>query len=129
MERSSLKELSGLLWRERDVLEAILTRLDEENADNAGLFRSISSLELHRAITAREVGVEYGVDDEPTLSELVDRAPVEWAAILRSHLEALRQLATALAGRLDAGATPDDGIGTTQTRRPAIQRSLREFLG
>ena len=121
MPRSSLNDLSGLLWRERDVLDLLLARLAAGEEGTDGLFRSISSLELHRAITAREAGLELGLEGEPTLQELIERAPSEWTGVLRGHLDALVRLAADVEDRLalvPAGSGP----------RTSLQRSLRAFL-
>jgi hypothetical protein len=91
---TSLAELSGLLWRERDVLQQLVDLLVQgaDDIESDGLLRSISSLELHRAITAREVAVELGLDGEPTLQDLVERTSGEWAAALAAHRRALQDL-------------------------------------
>ena len=117
MVRSSFSDLSGLLWRERDLLDLLLGRLDDGIDDTDGLFRSLSSLELHRAILAREVGVELGVDGEPTLADLVRLAPADWTEVLADHRQALRTMAEKVNGRLVGGA-----------QRHGLQRSIQEFL-
>ena len=122
MTRSSLNDLSGLLWRERDVLDLLLGRLDRGEEPTDGLFRSMSSLELHRAITAREAGLELGLAGEPTLQELIDTAPAEWTSVLEGHRAALMRLATLVDERLQL-------VPARGGPRTSLQRSLREFLG
>lgn len=117
MVRSNFNDLSALLWRQRDLLDLLLGRLDDGINDTDGLFRSLSSLELHRAILAREVGVELGVDGEPTLADLVRLAPADWIEVLADHRQALRTMADKVNARLAGG--PD---------RQGLQRSIREFL-
>jgi hypothetical protein len=140
----SLQELSSLLWRERDVLDKLVESIDVDDDDNAyeGLLNSISSLELHRAITAREAAAELGFDGEPTLQAIVAVAPGEWSALLVSHRQALLQLIdrVRLSGRPSRSAGHDghDGDGqdghddgnvvVLEARRPGIQRSLQDFL-
>src|SRR4051794_41733165 len=98
MPSTSLAELSGLLWRERDVLDQLVHRLrdgdevDDNEIEADGLLRSISSLELHRAITAREVAVELGLEGEPSLQDLIERSDDEWAMVLGGHRFALLEL-------------------------------------
>jgi hypothetical protein len=130
---TSLAELSGLLWRERDVLDQLLAVLRNggEDVETDGLLRSISSLELHRAITAREVAVELGLEGEPTLRELVERSDGEWGALLSGHRRALQDLSAdvrSLLRRVPAAS----GDGNVVTLRPPgsrnLQRSLRDFL-
>ena len=136
MPSTSLAELSGLLWREREVLEQLLALLRDggDGADDAtdGILHSISSLELHRAITAREVAVELGVEGEPSLQDLIERSDDEWAAVLAGHRRALQTLgddARALLRRVPASAV-DGNVVTLPTERRArsLQRSLRDFL-
>ena len=110
MQRSSLNDLSGVLWRERDVLRMLLGRLREQNADTGGLLRTISGLELHRAITAREAGLELGFIGEATLLELARKAPEEWVSVLEGHHRALSDLVADI------------------QQHATVQRSLQEFL-
>ena len=133
MPPSSLQYLSSLLRKERDALDLLLMRLDAAPHDHDALLRSISSLELHRAITAREVALELGVDGEPTLRDLANAAPAEWSLILHGHREALVELAS----RVEANRLPEtvvvDLIAHSANGNGeggvAIQRSLLEFLG
>ncbi len=130
---SSLQHLSVLLRREREVLEMLLSRA----AGTAStllcdeLLRSISSLELHRAITTREVAVELGLRDEPTLGQLVDCSPDGWSVLLAEHRLALLDLAAeveAMAPVPLARREPDGALRLGPPRRHAVQRSLLEFL-
>lgn len=119
---TSLQELSGLLWRERDVLEQLLVILHAgaHLTECEGLLRSISSLELHRAITAREAAVELGLDGEPTLRDIAAVSDGEWSDVLATHRLALHQLARDTTDRL-RDAEPE--------RQQGLQRSLVAFLG
>ena len=141
--QSSLRELSGLLWRERVALDRLADHLVAGDPDSEcdGLYHSISALELHRAIAAREAAIELGVDGEPTLQHLVRAAPLGWADVLMSHRRALVDLTnevTHLVRRphvdLTDGESPqpvDDPsaeLRPTGVRRHGVQRSLREFL-
>ena len=137
MPSTSLAELSGLLWRERDVLDQLLGLLRDEGAGSDveadGLLRSISSLELHRAITAREVALELGLEGEPSLQDLIERSDDEWATLLAGHRLALQELSDEvrrLLRRVPAAAMEGNvialpGPGTTAR---VLQRSLRDFL-
>jgi hypothetical protein len=140
MPSTSLAELSGLLWRERDVLDQLLHRLRDGDDDRApdlvdadGLLRSISSLELHRAITAREVALELGLEGEPSLQDLIERSDDEWATLLAGHRLALRDLTDEvrrLLRRVPAAAVEGNVIALPAPGTPArtLQRSLRDFL-
>jgi hypothetical protein len=130
---TSLAELSGLLWRERDVLEQLVALLDAgaDQVETDGLLRSISSLELHRAITAREVAVELGLDGEPTLQDLVERTTGEWVPVLAGHRRALQDLVDRTKARLRPTPVATDGNVVTLPVLGAgrnVQRSLRDFL-
>lgn len=122
---SSLNELSGLLWRERDVLDLVVSRLEGGNGDWHALLRSISSLELHRAITAREAALELGLSGDSTLDEIAAGAPREWSSILAGHARALRALTSELVRLSEDGAfVGSDGAVPSGV----LQRSLRDFL-
>lgn len=127
--QSCLRELSGLLWRERVALDRLADHLVEGDAEADGdvdaLYHSISALELHRAIAAREAALELGVDGEPTLQHLVRTAPLGWADVLASHRRALVDLTNEVTHLVRRGA---DGDVSTSVRRQGVQRSLREFL-
>jgi hypothetical protein len=131
---TSLAELSGLLWRERDVLQQLVDLLVQgaDDIESDGLLRSISSLELLRAITAREVAVELGLDGEPTLQDLVERTSGEWAAALAAHRRALQDLTAEVKGLLRPVPTRTDGnvvtLPAVGAGGRAVQRSLRDFL-
>jgi hypothetical protein len=140
MPSTSLAELSGLLWRERDVLHQLVLRLREDGGAGPGeveaadgLLRSISSLELHRAITAREVALELGLEGEPSLQDLVERSDDEWATLLAGHRLALRDLTDEvrrLLRRVPAAAVDGNVIALPSpgSTSRTLQRSLRDFL-
>jgi hypothetical protein len=136
--QSCLAELSGLLSRERVVLDRLADALvaGEPDADCDALYHSISSLELHRAIAAREAAIELAVEGNATLGELARLAPEEWTTVLDAHRRALLDL-IAEVGRLalrplvDIRDVPEDAVDLrgTGVRRQGVQRSLREFIG
>jgi hypothetical protein len=139
MPSTSLAELSGLLWRERDVLDQLVRRLRDGDEgepgelEAEGLLRSISSLELHRAITAREVALELGLEGEPSLQDLIERSDDEWATLLAGHRLALRELADEvrrLLRRVPAAAIEGNVIALPApgTMARTLQRSLRDFV-
>ncbi|HUP87221.1 MAG TPA: hypothetical protein VM143_16320 [Acidimicrobiales bacterium] len=133
MPSSSLAELSGLLWREREVFDQLLEllRVGGEAEETDGLLHSISGLELHRAITAREAAVELGLDGEPSLQDLIECADGEWAAVLAGHRRALQALSSevrALLGRVPIHAIEGNIYALPPSGGRAVQRSLRDFL-
>jgi len=130
---SILNELSGLLLRERGVLDQLVQRLGEaagsDDVQAIGLLDSISSLELHRAITSREVALEMGLDGEPTLQDLIESAPREWAAMLAMHRRELLALSDQIQQLLRPVVMHSEGnVVTLPAPGRALQRSLREFL-
>jgi hypothetical protein len=141
MSGPSLSELSSLLFREREVLGLLVALLAdpgdgdqaEAEAETDGLLRSVSSLELHRAITAREAAVDLGLHGEPTLGALVAAAPGEWATVLDDHRLALTALTDEARKRLRSAAISAAGaagnvVSLDDARRPGVQRSLTDFL-
>ena len=131
---SSLQHLSVLLRREREVLEMLLGRASGVTSTLQWdeLLRSVSSLELHRAITTREVALELGLCGEPTLRQLADCSPDGWSIVLSEHRLALLDLAAeveAMAPVVAARAEPDGALRLVGSpRRRSVQRSLRDFL-
>lgn len=107
-------------------------RDDAVAVESDGLLRSISSLELHRAITSREVALELGLDGEPRLQDLVERTSGEWVAVLAGHRRALQDLAEEV--RVLLRPVPAHGAGNVVTlpvgpnAGRSLQRSLRDFL-
>jgi hypothetical protein len=131
---TSLAELSGLLWREREVLDQLVSLLyvGADDVETSGLLHSISSLEVHRAITAREVALELGLDGEPSLQDIIERSDDEWAAALAYHRRALQAASDevrAMLRRVPASAI-DGNVVTLLTagKRRSLQRSLTEFI-
>ena len=134
MPSTSLAELSGLLWREREVLDQLLALLagGAEDVETDGLLHSISGLELHRAITAREAALELGLEGDPSLQDIIERSDDEWAAVLAGHRRSLQSLSDevkALLRRVPASAV-DGNVVTliTAGKRRSLLRSLGEFL-
>jgi hypothetical protein len=101
-------ELSALLWRERELLELLVFKLDEEQLLlSAGRTRWVQHatreveqvLELvreaglGRSVEVAAVAAEWGTSQDATLSELVSQAPAgPWADILTAHLTAMTEL-------------------------------------
>jgi hypothetical protein len=130
---TSLAELSGLLWREREILDRLadLLRSGADDVETDGLLHSISGLELHRAITAREVAVELGLEGEPSLQDLIGCSDDEWASVLAGHRRALQLVSDdvrALLRRVPAGGVEGNVYTLPVGGGRTLQRSLRDFL-
>jgi hypothetical protein len=95
-----LAEVSTILWRERELLELLLFKLEEEQLLlTAGRTRwlaratrevsvvlgEIRRTELARAAVVDEAGIALGLGANPSLSRLADTAPEPWSGLLREH--------------------------------------------
>lgn len=99
-----LSELSNLLWRERQLLDLLQFKLEEEclllEADcsrwlaHAGrevelVVDEIGRAELARAVELASVAPEYGLGPQPTLADLARTLPAPWGSLFAAHREAL----------------------------------------
>jgi|TARA_B100001093_G_scaffold292791_1_gene279440 hypothetical protein len=104
-----LSGLSAVLWRERDILENLLYRLDVQqmllmSGRDAWLVRSSSeiddalekvrSIELERGVRFDRAARDLGVDPSPSLTMLVDAAEEPWKGLLTAHFDAFTDLAS-----------------------------------
>ncbi len=103
-----VNELSAVLWRERELLELLTFKLEEEQLLlTAGKSRWIEhatreveqvldrlrAAGLERTVEVAVVAEEWGTHGETPLRELVDHAPDgPWADIFSSHLRAMTEL-------------------------------------
>jgi hypothetical protein len=145
-----LRDVSNILWRERNLLELLAFKLDSERLlARAGRTRWLSradhevemvlgelkAVELERGIQVQALGSELGLDAHPTLLVLADAVPREWAGILADHRRALLELArdvdrSARRSRrkpattpLVATSVPDDDRGAI-----AVSRALADIV-
>jgi hypothetical protein len=96
----SLTQLSNLLWRQREMLEVLLFKLEEEQLLLAAgksrwiarathevevVLEAIGKAELMRAAEVNAVALDMGLAPDTSLRELADRAPDPWGDILRDH--------------------------------------------
>jgi len=103
-----VNELSAVLWRERELLELLTFKLEEEQLLlTAGKSRWIEhatreveqvldrlrTAGLERTVEVAVVAEAWGADSDTPLRELVDHAPDgPWADIFTSHLRAMTEL-------------------------------------
>ena len=102
-----MEKLTWILWRERELLEALLYRLEAEelvmasgrtrwlpnaSRDIEEAVRQIREVELLRAVAADEAADAVGLAPNPSLSALVAAADEPWASILAEHREAFAAL-------------------------------------
>lgn len=98
-----MEKLSLVLWRERELLEALQYRLEVEqlvmatgqtrwltNAarDVETAVEELREMEILRAVAADEAAANAGLDPNPSLASLIDAADEPWRSILADHREA-----------------------------------------
>lgn len=102
-------ELSALLWRERELLELLIFKLEEEqlllrNGKSRWLQHATREVEqvmnlvreagLSRSVEVSAMAANWGTSEDATLRELVAHAPAgPWGEILAAHLTAMIDLA------------------------------------
>jgi transposase len=130
----SAQDLSALLWQERELLELLVFKLEEEqllltSGKTRWLHHATREVEqvlerlretgLARAVHASGVAGAWGIDDSATLRELVAAAPDgPWQELLSAHLQAMTALVAQIAALRD----------TNQQFLRAASRSTQETL-
>jgi hypothetical protein len=99
----SLTEVSSILWRERELLDLLLFKLEEEQLLLAAgrsrwlghatrevemVIEELRRAELGRAVEVEAVAVSLGLAPGVSLRELAEQAPAPWDDILREHRNA-----------------------------------------
>ncbi len=100
-------EVSTVLWTERELLELLLFKLEEEQLVLASgrtrwlahatrevemVIEQIRGAELSRAVAVDELAGELGLTAGPSLTTLAEAAPAPWDEMLRDHQLAFLQL-------------------------------------
>ncbi|NMR21027.1 flagellar export chaperone FlgN [Cellulomonas fimi] len=108
-----LAELSAVLWHERQLLELLLFKLEEEQLVlSSGRTRwlghatreveqvldQIRSAELGRSMEADDAAREVGIEPGSGLLALANAAPEPWDELLASHREAFVTLTSEIQG-------------------------------
>ncbi|GGD74984.1 flagellar protein FlgN [Microbacterium murale] len=137
-------ELSMQLWRERELLEMLLFKLDEQQLLLAAgrsqwinyasreieqVLDRLRSTTLARAVAVTDVAEEWGALDSATLTELVERAPEgAWRDVFTDHLHALTQLTAEIAQLRDMNAEQLGSVmRATQETIAALGLSTGEY--
>jgi len=104
----SMEDLSSVLWRERELLETLLYKLEVEQMVLAGgrthwlataareievILEQVRNIELLRAVELDVVAAELGLDPSPGLHEIADRSHEPWKTIWLDHREAFTTVA------------------------------------
>ncbi len=117
----SANDLSTLLWRERELLELLLFKLEEEQLlltagkakwlpfatrEVEQVLARLRTAGMERTVESAAVAVEWGAREDATLRDLVRAAPTDaWRDIFQSHLTALTGLTAQIADIRDANLT------------------------
>lgn len=102
-----MEKLSQILWRERELLENLLYRLEvEQLVMSSGRTRwllhsareveaalgTIRETELLRSVASDEAAAALGLSANPSLNALVEACEEPWASILGDHRDAFLTL-------------------------------------
>src|SRR5688572_8822543 len=122
-----VEKLTWVLWRERELLEGLLYRLEAEELvmasgrtrwiaasarDVEDAVRQIREVEVLRAVAADEAAAAVGLDPNPSPNALAAAADEPWTSILHEHRDALMVLS-------------DEIIKAAATNRGLISAGLR----
>jgi hypothetical protein len=103
-----LSEVSNILWRERQLLDLLVFKLEEEQLVLAAgrtrwlahatrevetVLAEIKRVELDRAVRVSDVARQLGIGDAPSLRDLAALVPAPWDTIFTDHRKALLELA------------------------------------
>jgi hypothetical protein len=106
--QQQLSEVSNILWRERQLLELLVFKLEEEQLVLAAgrtrwlshatrevetVLGEIKRVELDRAVHVEGLARAFGFTEVPALRELAEAAPPPWNRILDEHRNALLEAA------------------------------------
>ncbi|WP_110180305.1 flagellar protein FlgN [Nocardioides solisilvae] len=102
-----MEKLSLILWRERELLETLLFKLEVEQLVMAtgrtkwllraakeveAVLQSIRETEVLRAVAADESAAEAGLAPNPSLRALAESVAEPWASILADHRDAFESI-------------------------------------
>ncbi len=102
-----LNEVSTVLWRERQLLELLVFKLDEEQlllsaakirwVNHASreveiVLEQLRSVELMRAVKLEAAAAQLGLGSYPGLRSLGQASPEPWASIFAKHRQAFLEL-------------------------------------
>jgi len=102
----SMQALNSLLWNQRELLETLIFKLEEESllltagkskwlpratAEIQAVLDRVQEGELARAVESTTVALELGLDPDVSLLELSEAAPKEWSETFAAHRMALIQ--------------------------------------
>jgi hypothetical protein len=104
----ALNDVSNILWRERQLLELLVFKLEEEQLVLAAgrtrwlahatrevetVLEEIKRVELDRAMEVQAVATDMGLSSPPSLRELSELTETPWDKIFEEHRRALLETA------------------------------------
>jgi len=107
----SLDEVSQVLWRERELLDLLLCKLEVEQLVLASgrnrwlatvtrevelVLTQIKQTELMRAVLVAAVAEQFGLGEDATLRQLAEHTPSPWDDIFEKHRSAFLLIAEEL---------------------------------
>lgn len=112
-----MERLSLILWRERELLDTLLYRLETEQLllasgrtrwlmtaarEVEAVLDTIRETEVLRAVAADEAAASLGLTTNPSLRSLADACDEPWASILHEHRDAFEQVTHEITALADA---------------------------
>ncbi len=98
-----MEKLSQVLWRERELLESLIYRLEVEQLvmstgrtrwllraaqDVQSVLDVVRETEMLRAVAVDEVAEQLGLGPTPSLQSLIEASDEPWSSILADHRDA-----------------------------------------
>jgi hypothetical protein len=149
-----MNELSAVLWRERELLELLTFKLEEEqllltagrsrwidhaSREVAQVLERLRLVGLERSAESAAVASDWGAPTDAPLREIVEAAPAgPWGEILAAHLRAMVELTSQIAALRDenerflraaARATQETLAGTVGDAATYDQRGASDQSG
>ena len=129
-------EVSDILWRERELLDVLLFKLETEKllldaGELRWLSRSTREIELvleqlrlaevNRAIELDALATQIGLPSDSTLAALAEAAPSPWGELFRAHRTAFHSLTAQIDALAEANrASLDDACSSAETALVAL---------
>ncbi len=138
-----MEKLTWVLWRERELLEALLYRLElEELVMSTGRTRwlanaardveeaaaALREIEILRSVAADEAAEAAGLPPSPSLGELIGAAAEPWGGILTEHRDTFLSLVEEISRVAQANrALIVSGLRATQDTLLGVERSTPTY--
>ena len=130
-------EVSDILWRERELLDVLVFKLDQERLlladDNVRwlaranheidvVLEELRLTELTRAMEVDTLAAELGVEPGPTLAQLAAASPSPWAELFTAHRAAFVTLTAQVRELSEANRVKlDDALRATRESLLALR--------